>query len=693
MSEHTIQNRSFKHHKGKRSWMRKLFSFILALFVVSIVGMAAFLLYLRTQSLPTSQIIQTSQILDSHGQVVDSFYSGQNRQIVSIDDISPDFAHAVVSVEDKRFYNHFGIDLYGTARAVWVDIQHMAKVQGASTITQQLARNLYLSQDRTWNRKIKEAVYAIQLEMNYGKDDILEMYMNNIYFGHSLYGVQTAAKTYFGVSAKDLTLAQSALLAGVPKGPYYYSPYYNMENAKSRQQIVLQAMVDEGWITQSQADAAYAEELNYLPLENQRMSEAPYFSDYIRKMAVEKLGITDDQLDVGGLRIYTTLDLRMQKIAEEVVSKNMKDRGELQAALVAIDPRTGYVKAMVGGKDYNENQYNRVFATTRQPGSSFKPIMYLTALQQEGFSAVTQYRSAPTVFTYDEGRKTYAPGNYAEKYPYEDIMLREAIAKSDNIYAVHTIMDIGADNVIEMARKLGISSQLSPLPSLALGTFPVSPFEMASAFGTIANQGERVEPVAILRIEDTTGHILYESSQQREQVVDPAYTYVLTQLMGSVFEPGGTGSSVSSTIKRPVAGKTGTTDTDAWMVGFTPELSAAVWVGYDRDRGVTPVEAHLPSPIFASFIEQALEPVPPKLFPIPQGVVSLYIDSESGKIATPQCGGESQLEYFVKGTEPTEFCSGGVAEEEAPIPGQEDEGQKAERRSWWEDLKRWWWNE
>ena len=671
--------------------VKRLLSLFLTLCVLGSAGIMGFFFYLGTQTLPVATIEQTSLILDARGEVIDSIHAGQNREIVRLSEIADSFKQAIIAVEDQRFYRHFGIDLQGTLRAIWVNLRSMDKVQGASTLTQQLARNLYLSHERTWNRKLKEAIYALQLELNFNKDEILELYLNTIYFGHSLYGVETAAQGYFGKSAKDLTLAESALLAGVPKGALYYSPYIDPANAKRRQKLVLQAMVDNGMITQAEADAAYAEELVYQPLEHDRVSEAPYFSDYVRQIAVHKLGLDENLLSGGGIRVYTTLDLEMQRAAEEAIARNLQGYPELQAALVAIDPRTGHIKAMVGGRNYEQNQYNRAFATTRQPGSAFKPIMYLTALRQEGFTALTRYRSEPTSFTYDDGRKTYTPSNFGERYVNDDITLRQAIALSDNIYAVHTIMDIGPEKVIEMARRLGISGPLQPLPSLALGTFPVSPFEMAAAYSVIASQGIRREPTAVLRIEDSRGRVLYEAKPQSERVVEPAYAYVLTKLMESVFEPGGTAARVASTLKRPAAGKTGTTNTDAWMVGFTPELAVAVWLGYDRDRTISRAESSRAAPIFADFIEAALRAVPPKLFEVPPGVISLYVDPATGTIATPDCGAGSRLEYFVKGTEPTEFCSEHEgAQREDILERHGEEGTREEHRSWWEKLKRWW---
>ena len=667
--------------------IKMLFSLLLTLTVTGVIAAAAFYLYLRTQALPATHMPQTTNIYDVNGHLLEAPRTGQNRSFVPLDRISPYVMQATIAIEDRRFYRHFGIDPRGLARAVVVNLSEMDKVQGASTITQQLARNLYLSLEKTYERKIREAIYSLQLEMKYSKDEILEMYLNQIYFGHSTYGIQAAAQLFFGKDAADLTLAESALLAGVPKGPRFYSPYYNENNAKARQRDVLNAMVELGYITQEQADEAYREPLNYMPLEKQRNSaDAPYFRDYVRSVVTGKLGIDESTYEEGGIRIHTTLDLRMQDIAEEAVRNGLKNADpDLQVALVAIDPRNGHIKALVGGRDYGASQFNRVFTTSRQPGSSFKPLVYLTALQEGSFTPVTRIESKPTSFVYDQGRKTYAPKNFGNQY-YGEITLREAIARSDNIYAVSTIMEIGADKVIDTARKLGITSPLSPLPSLALGSFPVSPFEMVYAFGAIANQGVKTEPVAVLRIEDAQGRVLYEASPASERVIEPEYAYVLTKLMESVFEPGGTGYRVAHLLKRPVAAKTGTTDTDAWMIGFTPELAVAVWVGYDQGRPIRATESHLATPIFAEFVERALAAVPPKIFEIPDGVVHMYVDPATGLLAGPDCP-EAYLEAFVRGTEPTEPClEHGGADEFVP----ETPAEEVEKSSWWKNLKRWW---
>nr|WP_245252532.1 PBP1A family penicillin-binding protein [Paenibacillus sediminis] len=666
--------------------MKRTFRAITTAALLLVIAALIVLVYLYQKDLPIADSDRNSRLLDSQGGVIGTFSSsGRNDEPVTLGEISPDLINATLAVEDRNFYNHVGFDLKGLGRAVLVNLEHMNTVQGASTITQQLARNLYLSHEKTWSRKAKEAMYTIQLEMKYSKQDILQMYLNEIYYGHGAYGVEAASQLYFGKHAKDLTLAESAMLAGVPKGPTYYSPYNHMKNAKDRQKIVLSAMVQTGAITQAQANAAYNEILAFQPLDNRMVvDKAPYFRDYVRSVVINDLGFDQSLLDHGGLNIYTTLDAQAQEAADQAVAAQMDSKSELEVALVSIDPRNGYIKALVGGKNYRTNQYNHVFATTRQPGSSFKPIMYLTALSSKKMTSASRFNSQPTLFHYDNNRKTYQPSNFGDKYLGE-IDMRQAIAASDNIYAVNTVMNIGVDQVIDMSRKLGIDSPLEAVPSLALGTSPVSPFEMAAAFSVISNEGKRVKPVAVLKITDATGNVLYEAPPaQSEQVVDPASAYVLTQLMESVFEGGGTGNRVASMIKRPVAGKTGTTNTDGWLVGFTPELSTAVWVGYDKGKTVTATDTRKAAPIFASYTEQALKNVPPKIFPIPDGVVSVYIDPTTGKLATEDCPNK-RLEVFIEGTQPTEYCSSHGGEHLEPT-----QHEQSSKKSWWQQFKRWW---
>ncbi|AIQ15374.1 carboxypeptidase [Paenibacillus sp. FSL H7-0357] len=681
--------------KAKKHRFRGLFRLLAVMTVLLLLASGALIGYLYQKDLPPIGDDIRSKLLDSRGNVLATFTNdGRSRDPVKLEEISPLLIQATLAVEDRKFYDHSGFDLKGMARAVLVNLEAGKRTQGASTLTQQLARNLYLTHEKTWTRKAKEALYTMQLEMKFSKDEILNMYLNEIYYGHGAYGIEAAARMYFGKAAADLDLAESAMLAGIPKGPTYYSPYTHMENAKKRQGIILSAMANVGDITDAEAQTAAREGLNFKPQgQKDTTVAAPYFRDYVRSLVIDTLHISSDELDQGGLKVYTTLDSDMQQAAEDAVDKGMDGSSELETALVSIDPRTGYIKAMVGGTNYRTNPFNHALATTRQPGSSFKPIMYLTALSSKTMTGLSVFNSQPTLFHYDNNRKTYQPRNFGDKYLGE-INMRQAIAASDNIYAVNTIMKVGADKVAEMAANMGIGSPLQSVPSLALGTSPVSPLEMASAFAVIGGGGAKLPVTAILKITDSKGNLLYEAPQgQGQKVVEPAAAYVLTRLMEGVFESGGTGNRVASVIKRPVAGKTGTTDTDGWMVGFTPELSTAVWVGYDKGREIATSDGRRAAPIFAEFTEKALANVPPKTFPIPDGVVSVYINPQSGKLATAACP-EKELETFISGTEPTEYCDQhGAGEDTAPSGGSKDSAVPAkDEHSLWSDIKRWWMN-
>ncbi|GBF12495.1 penicillin-binding protein 2D [Tepidibacillus sp. HK-1] len=663
--------------------IKKISLVLLSLFFIFSSLLLFFILYLQAKPLPKTTIEQTSFIYSMDGEVIDDLYSGVNREYIPLSKISKSLIEATIAIEDRKFYSHFGLDLIRIGGAVIEDIKQMAKVQGASTITQQLARNLYLTLDKTWKRKVDEALLAIQLEFQYSKDEILEMYLNQIYYGHSANGIQMAAKTYFNKDAADLDLAESAMLAGIPKGPSVYSPFKNLEKAKRRQKQVLTSMVAVGYITQEEANKAYQEKLIFKnPNEKVNLASAPYFRDYIVSLVKNEYGIEEEQLYQGGLKIYTTLDSKMQKAAEETLANRLPKDRLLQGALISIDPTNGFIKAMVGGRDYQKSQYNRVFAE-RQPGSSFKPILYLAALEN-GFTPVSKFKSEPTVFTFGQNQ-TYQPTNFGNRYPNREIDLRYALTHSDNIYAVKTHMEIGMEKLVEMSMKLGIDKDLKPYPSLALGSQEVTPFEMAKAYATIANQGKRIEPTAILKIEDVNGNVLYEKKEIIEtEVVSADSSFILTYLMEGVFEQGGTGYSVSDRLNRPIAGKTGTTDYDAWLIGYTPQLVTALWAGYDQNEKLVEGDSMISKEIWADYMKKAHQSLPLQLFTVPEGVISLYIDPESGKIATEDCP-NPRLEAFVKGTEPTEYCDLHQNEDKEPKPIEPPKNE-----SFWSRLKYWW---
>ncbi|GAA4720478.1 transglycosylase domain-containing protein [Brevibacillus fulvus] len=667
-------------------WTKKFIKLAILCILLASFALLLLLLYLRSQPLPAASVSQTTTIYAKNGEVLDTLHRGINRYVVPLDQIAPTMQQATVAIEDRYFWDHYGFDLKRSAMAAYVDLKNMNKLQGASTITQQLARNLYLTQEKTWRRKIKEALLAIQLEFNYSKEEILQMYLNQIYYGRSAYGVESAALTYFGKHAKDLSLAESSLLASIANNPSYYSPYDHFDHAKSRQKLVLDAMQRDGYITKEQAEQAYQEKITLVQKNEKNTADiAPYFRDYLGSLLRNKYGIDEEQFIHGGLKIYTTLDYDMQKKAEAAIAKVMpKDNPELQTALVAIEPATGEVKAMVGGRDYSKSQYNRAFAK-RQPGSSFKPFLYLAALQN-GFTPLTMMKSEPTVFTYDNG-KQYIPSNFGDHYFHDFISMQQAIATSDNIYAVKTIEQITPAKLIEQAHAVGITSQLQAVPSLALGTSPVSPYEMTVAYSTLANQGEWVKPIAITKIVDSQGNILAEEKPEKKRVVDPVPSFLLTHMMQGVFEESnGTAHRVVSKLNRPVAGKTGTTDYDSWLSGFTPQLATTVWIGYDKGRKLDEIrESRLTAQIWAEFMENALQDQPPALFEMPAGVTSVYIDPASGKLATEHCP-NPQLVYFASGTEPQEYCTDHIPDPDtppAPIKPPADQSFWQRMGSWW----------
>lgn len=651
MSQHTSPHSNsnleeyFLWRMASRTY--RLFRFLIKAVLLIALLVGIFCLYLKSRPLPPPDVLTSTNIYDDQGKLIAQTDSFEAREYVKLNKIPKGLIQATIAAEDKTFYHHFGFSLRGIARAALVNIRAGKIRQGASTITQQLARNLYLTHDRTWLRKAKEALYTLQLEIHYSKDEILEMYLNKIYYGHGAYGVQRAAQVYFKKDVSELNFAESSFLAGIPRGPNYYSPYEHFQRAKLRQKRILDLMLKDGLITKEERDQTLSKELVLHPPTKMEKLRANYFRDYVIQTAIQKHGLDESLVLNGGLKIYTTLNQDLQRKAEEAVQHYLKNQGELQGALLSVDPHTGHIKAMVGGKDYHKSQFNRVFAK-RQPGSSFKPILYLSALEN-GFTPLTKIMSKPTVFQY-EG-KTYQPANFGHIYPNRPITLREAIKKSDNIYAVTTQFQIGAENTILMAKRLGIHSSLKATPSLALGSYNITPFEMVQAYSTIANGGTFRPIIGITKIVDRDGTVLVNNETKSWQAVDPAHAFVLTKLMSSIFEPGGTAHRVQQMFTRPMAGKTGTTDWDGWLVGFTPELVTSVWVGYDKGKKLTNWEGKLSQYIWGHYMREATEKLPPRTFEPPEGVKGVYVDEESGLLATNKTKNPLYM-YFVSGTEP-----------------------------------------
>ncbi|MBE3597050.1 MAG: PBP1A family penicillin-binding protein [Hydrogenibacillus sp.] len=588
----------------------------------------------------------------------------EGRPYVRLSEISPALIDATLAVEDRRFYDHIGLDPKRIVGAFIKNVSAGRILEGASTITQQLARNLYLSHERTLWRKFQEAVLAVKLERELSKEEILERYLNTIYYGNGAYGVEAAARAYFGKAAKDLTLAEAALLAGIPKGPSLYEPRGHPNAAKARRRVVLQAMVDDGRIRAEDARRA-AEEPIVLAEPHERPDLFGYARDEAARWIEATLGISRSAQPYARLKVTLTLDPEATAAAEKALRRRLPPDdpklGPLSVSIVVLDPNDGGIRALVGGRDYAREPYNRAMAR-RPPGSTFKPIVYLTALEA-GMTPLTVVDSKPTAFVYDDGRRTYTPHNYGDHY-YGPITMIEAVRKSDNIYAVSALMAVGAEAVVKRAHELGVEAPLPAVPAVSLGAVAVTPLELATVYAALSSGGLRPTPHLVERVETIDGRVLYAAHPERVRVADEAHAFVLTRLLEEVFEPGGTAAGVAADIHRPVAGKSGTTPTDAWMAGYTPDLVTVVWVGRDDmqpidDRIASPIAKHL----FAEVLEEAHAGSPPRLFSIPDGVAAAYVDLARGEAA---CG-KGELYYFIRGTEPKNPCTvaGGSANGEA----------------------------
>ncbi len=686
---------------------------------------------------------------------------------VTIDRIPENMVNAVIAVEDSRFWKHKGIDYIAIARALMKDIIHVGFREGGSTITQQLAKVMFLSPEKTFKRKIREAALAVKIEKNLTKKEILELYLNKVYFGHGAYGVEMASKVYFGKTVKNITLSEAALIAGLTKAPLIYSPYNDLTKAKERQHIVLTRMESEGYIKKSEMENAMRQPL-YLSSARKGMEANNYFIDHIRKYLEQQYGV--ETVYKGDIRVYTTLDRKAQSSAARAVQAGLKEldkrrgwRGPVdhkkdvdfekemetkdttslavanpgdissglvlkvsskealiktrgiigklriedarwasrvidrqkgtvkilkdfslsqiltpgdiikvsiksvsakavqltleqepnaEAALVALEPDTGFIRAMIGGYDYIRGEYNRALYAKRQPGSAFKPVIYAAALAS-GFTPASIIMDEPV--TYPGGdRGNWTPENYDHKF-YGPTTLREALTYSRNVVTVKLVDEVGINNVIDFAGSIGVSGDMPRDLTIALGSLSVTPIELALCYSVFAGEGMKVKPIAIKYITDSKGRIIESSEPEAEEVMSPQTAFQITSMMKDVVEYG-TGWRAKA-LGRPVAGKTGTTNDyrDAWFVGYTPRIVAAVWVGFDNmiPLGAQETGARAASPIWVSFMKDFASG-DPEDFPVPEGIVSYIIDPETGLLARDESTGIK--EYFREGTEPKQFA-------------------------------------
>ncbi|MFQ5442561.1 MAG: penicillin-binding protein 1A [Thermodesulfobacteriota bacterium] len=745
-----------------------------------------------------------SRLYAQDGQLIGEFYI-ERRVIVPFSKIPAHLINAFLAAEDSQFYKHEGISYIGIFRAFYKNISAGRIVQGGSTITQQVARSLFLTPEKKISRKVREMILARRIEKRLNKNEILSLYLNQIYLGKGAYGVQAAAQAYFGKDVEDLDIAESAILAGLPKAPSKYSPYANFERSKKRQEFIIKRMVEDGFITSDAADAAVVEEIKLKPVDvNKNLWVAPYFKEHIRRYIEEEYG--DDILYRGGLNIFTTLDVKFQNAANAAVKKGLRNfdrrrgwRGPVQtlvtpedidafreemdkkleshpiraggvydgvvtsvdeetkkinvdigsragvmtkrayrwaiiynpdneidgtrvedpfklfkpgdvikvkvksvsadetvplplkltqeplveAALLAMEPETGYIKAMVGGSDFSKTQFNRTIQSYRQPGSAFKPIIYAAAFDR-GFTPATVVMDTPIVFEDTENETSWRPRNYDEHFA-GATTVRKAIAHSRNVISIKVLNKIGVPSALEYAEKLGITTPLARDLSLALGSSVVTLQDMTTAYATFANRGMRPKPLFITKIIDREGNVVEDNTPEPTEALSPETAYIMTKMLEGVIEHG-TGWRARA-LGRPAAGKTGTTNNlnDAWFLGYVPGLAAGTWVGYDNERelGKHETGSRAALPIWLDFMKGATEGTPIKNFPVPDGIEFARIDEDTGLLASPFTE-HAIFEVFKTGTVPTEVSvpksTGDGADffitdtnSGAPVPGLNDE--------------------
>jgi penicillin-binding protein 1A len=561
---------------------------------------------------------ETTFIYDIKGKLLASIHGEANRQVVPLDRISPNLKRAVLASEDGHFYSHHGINPSGVGRALVVNLVAGGVKEGGSTITMQLVKNLFLSHKRAFTRKLAEAVLAIRLEQILGKNEILEMYLNQVYWGHNNYGAQTAARTYFNKSAEFLTLGESAMMAGLIQAPEEFSPFVSMKKAKQKQREVLGRMRELDWITSKEYDQAINEQITLGRIRSFQGSALPYISNTVAQELARRFG--RDALLKGGMRVQTTVDAKFQIMAESTVNRWHQDllgKGlrKNQIALVAIDPRTHFVKALVGGVDSKASEFNRAIQAQRQPGSSFKPFVYYAAFATGKYTPDSTILDAPV--SYRDGNGWYYPRNYDGGFS-GAMSIRTALAQSRNIPVIKLGKSIGMNKVVETCRTLGIMSPMEPVTSLPLGAIGVTPLEMASAYATFANYGWQSPATVIVRITDSSGNVILDNTPKPQRVLDSWASAATIDIMQSVVT---SGTGKGAALGRPSAGKTGTTSSekDIWYVGTVPQLTTAVWVGRDDNLQLSSgaTGGGMVAPIWRDFMVQALENVPVENFKSP----------------------------------------------------------------------------
>ena len=630
----------------------KIFKYGMILLVLLCVGI---FVYIKTSPKPEIYSANNITLYDATDTVF--FQGNESKAWVSLDEISDNVIKSTIYTEDKNFYKHFGFDILRILKASYINITSGKTMQGASTITQQYAKNLFLDFDKTWKRKWDEMWYTMKIEANYSKDEILEGYLNTINYGHGMYGIENASKFYFNKSAKDLDLAEASILTGIPKSPANYSPIINFDLAKERQLSILELLVKNNVISEEEKNKAYNEELKFSGAdEAEELTSVMYYQDAVLEELKNIDSIPLSYSDSKGLKIYTNLDLNAQRILEKNVKESIPDTSEIEASAVMMNPNTGAIIALLGGKNYNKSSYNRVISSKRQVGSTMKPYLYYAALEN-GFTSSSAFTSEKTTFTFSN-QEPYSPSNYNNVYGNKPISMGTAIAYSENIYAVKTHLFLGEEALINVARRVGITSKLESVPSLPLGTNEISIVEMASGYSAFANLGYKVKGHLIEKVVDASGKVLYKANNKKELVLNSSLVFILNNLLTATYDKDyidynyPTAINLASKLTHKYGLKSGTTNTDTWYIGFNNDVVTAVWAGYDDNRNIDKSDYKYARDIWYKSIEAYELGKEDAWYEMPDNISAVLVDPISGKPATDSSP-KKKMMYFVKGTEPS----------------------------------------
>ena len=629
--------------------MVKSFIFLFISLVVVIIGLYTYAYLSPKLDLKTSGSIY---LYDNQNELL--YQGSRSNEWANLEDINENLVNAVIAVEDKNFYDHHGFDYLRIAKAMLTNIKKKSIVQGASTISQQYIKNLYLDFDKTWGRKIEEAFLTLELEVHYDKDDILEGYLNTINYGQGNMGIVNAASFYFNKKPKDLTLEEAIVLAGIPKNPAGYNPVSNYEASINRAWVVAKSMLNNGYIDENTYNNLFKEKLEIFgQTKKNNLQMIMYYQEAVLNELSTIKEVPASLVNAGGLKIYTTLDLNEQTNLEKNILEN-KPNDNVQVASVIVDPKTGAVKALTGGMNYAKSQYNRALKSKRQVGSTMKPFLYYAALENN-MTMSSSFKSEETTFYLSNG-KTYAPQNAGNIYASKEITMAAALALSDNIYAVKTNLFLGADKMIDVAKRTGITASLDEVASLPLGTSEINILDYATGYTTFASGGYEKDLYFIEKIEDLDGNVLYEHENKNTLVINPNYTYILNEMMTSTTNSAyvdyttPTALNIAGNLTHKYALKTGSTNTDYWIVGYNPDRLMMMWMGYDDNQFVDGSIRNSSKKIWATTIEQSLENIGDSWYELPKNVVAIPLDAVTGKPTNDV--NKATLYYYVKGTEP-----------------------------------------